>query len=354
MSLRCRMPALSWGLMARPCCAVKPTPFGSNRAFSSSVKTLRSQFILRASKGATDTPAISVQGSRSFSSALRFYATIKPQKSPIKTPIIKPKKVALPATKSIAELMKIKLEPKISYADTFAQKNAETLLYQAPSHSSFIISCYTGGLFCILYAGFSLSTKYTAPEGLAWWVPITYGSISVFMAAFGCYLMAGPARLVHRITAIPRQMNVLASVMSAETRSASNLHIEVLLRPILPFVRAKRVYAQPQNINLPHQLCPPEVRMSPRETRLKAAQEAEAKAREFAYDRSHILTSPFRHASQAIHGFLQSIGRSWHRGGFAKLGVNGYVYKLDVTGGWALDKGKALDHLITIKKRVPR
>jgi len=44
------------------------------------------------------------------------------------------------------------------------------------------------------------------------------------------------------------------------------------------------------------------------------------------------------------------LGRTWTREGFMKLRLKGQTYKLD-GGGWVLDRGKALDRLVTIKAR---
>jgi hypothetical protein len=40
------------------------------------------------------------------------------------------------------------------------------------------------------------------------------------------------------------------------------------------------------------------------------------------------------------------------REGFLKLRVKGRIYKLDISSGWALDKGKAIDRLATLKPKV--
>lgn len=66
-------------------------------------------------------------------------------------------------------------------------------------------------------------------------------------------------------------------------------------------------------------------------------------------DESHIMTRPFRHMSRAFYKMFKAISRTWSREGFLKLGVDGQIYKLDVSGGWALDEGKALDKLVKVK-----
>jgi len=81
---------------------------------------------------------------------------------------------------------------------------------------------------------------------------------------------------------------------------------------------------------------------------LSGKREEERRARVLAYDREHIMTAPFRHASRAFYELFKAVGRTWTREGFVKLGVKGRKYKFDVTSGWALDGGRALDRLATL------
>ena len=64
------------------------------------------------------------------------------------------------------------------------------------------------------------------------------------------------------------------------------------------------------------------------------------------------MSSPFRHMSRAFFQLFKAIGRTWSRDGFLKVEVKGSNYKLDVSGGWALDGGKGLDRLARLKPRL--
>ena len=70
--------------------------------------------------------------------------------------------------------------------------------------------------------------------------------------------------------------------------------------------------------------------------------EEERRRREFQYDKEHLMTAPFRHAGRAFSAAWQGVRRSFTKEGFAKVNIGGKQYKLDVTGGWALDGGRAL------------
>ncbi len=84
-----------------------------------------------------------------------------------------------------------------SFAETMALRPSPTLLYQAPSHTVYIVGSYVIGGFCLAYAGFNFYSHYLLPpEGLAPWVPIAFGGVCVFMTCFGTWLILAPARLV--------------------------------------------------------------------------------------------------------------------------------------------------------------
>ena len=175
------------------------------------------------------------------------------------------------------------------------------------------------------------------------------------MACFGGWLFLGPARLIRTITAIPRHAKSISFAAVGKT-SAPELQVEVVLRKMLPvpFFPARVLYAKPGELVLARPLLPPPSRrLTPEEELSRQLKLKEAAKAAHEYEKSHIMTSPFRHGSrafsQAFYNLFKAIGRTWTREGFLKVGVKGATYKLDVTGGWALDGGRALDRLSKIK-----
>lgn len=77
------------------------------------------------------------------------------------------------------------------------------------------------------------------------------------------------------------------------------------------------------------------------------ALEAEERRRQWEFDQSNIMTSPFRHMSRALFGAFKAMKQSWAREGFMRIQAKGQFYKMDISDGWALDGGKALDRLTT-------
>jgi len=81
--------------------------------------------------------------------------------------------------------------------------------------------------------------------------------------------------------------------------------------------------------------------------------DVEEARRRVAYDKEHLLTAPFRHMGRALARVWDGIVRSLLQSGFVKVRIHGSRYRMDIQGSWALDKGRALDRLVTIRDRNP-
>ncbi|CZR66197.1 uncharacterized protein PAC_16098 [Phialocephala subalpina] len=248
-----------------------------------------------------------------------------------------------------------------TYASTFAQKSHSTLLYEAPSHTAFIASNWGTALFCYSWAVFNYWGNYLyAPTGLSEWVPPAYLSVSVLMAGGGTYLALNSANIIRSITAIPPKASTGGDgaldprVVKNGTGGEEELQIEIILRKMfpIPFFPARKLYVKPEDIILPQQLAPPLPTTLTRGELREIQLEKERRKQELEYDRSHLLTSPFRHMNRAFFNAFRGIRRTWSREGFVKAEVKGKVYKLDIHGGWALDGGKALDRLVKVRPRL--
>lgn len=297
-------------------------------------------------------PSKSFQGPRFFTTSPLLQATKKARPPPTIKKALSNSRASLTPPKSTPQTTQAAPTYQ-SYATTLAQKLHPTLLYTAPSHTLFMWACYTGSGFCFSYAIVTFwSNSISPPDGLATWVPIALAGVSFFMAAFGTWLALGPARLIRTITAIPKSANALSTAVGKA--AAPELEIEVELRKMfpLPFFPARKIYVKPEEIILPLPLAPPPPKtLTPTELReIRIAEEAE-RQKLLEYERSHIMTSPFRHMNRAFFELFKAIGRTWHREGFMKVEVKGSSYKLDITGGWALDGGRALDRLCRVKPR---
>jgi hypothetical protein len=155
------------------------------------------------------------------------------------------------------------------------------------------------------------------------------------VSCVGGWLILGPTRLVKTITALP-------TPPLAPGRPGP-LNIQVELRKMLPvpFFPARKIIATPDEITFNHRLVAP---------RMPAAEKIEMEKEEYRKKKINseksILTLPFRQLNVLFYNLFKAAVRTWSREGFLELGIRSKVYKLDVTGGWALDEGRALDRLI--------
>lgn len=189
------------------------------------------------------------------------------------------------------------------------------------------------------------------PEDVSHWVP----KVFVFMAGIGVFaggwLVVGPRSIVRSITAIPRTMAI-----ATKGQVSSELQVEIELKKMfpLPFFPARRIYASPSDLTLATPLAQLGTRpLSNAEIqRVKEVRVLERK-RQVEYNRANLLTHPFKNMarglSKALFAFFAGTKRVIHKDGFTKFGVKGSDYKLDVTGGWVLDGGRAIDRLIKQK-----
>lgn len=235
----------------------------------------------------------------------------------------------------------------LSYASTLALKASPTILYQAPSHTGYILGCYGASAFCLVYAGWNFHANYLhPPEGLAPWIPIAFGGVCFLVAVFGGWLMLGPARLVNTITAMPMPV---PSASRAASNARPELRIDVQLRKMfpLPFFPARVISTRPEALSLNERLYAPSQERAPTPADRERLRQEQQRLHEI--EKTKIMSAPFRHASILFFNAFQSAKRVWTRAGFLELGVKGQVYKLDVSGGWALDEGRALDRLVQRK-----
>ena len=257
-----------------------------------------------------------------------------------------------------------------SYAEQLARKNAPTILYEAPSHFWLRVFSFAAGGFCMSYAAINYwSITLHPPEGVAWWVPHGFAVICVFMGAMGGYFVLGTAWVVRSIRAVPGGLlpagaakaggkapkaNTAAAVAGG---AASPIKLEITLSRVMPLLPARKLFASPEEVILPFKLAAtpmaqgvmPAKVLTGREQVLKAKAEAEARKAARKYELDHLMTAPFRHAGRGVSQLWSGARRALTREGFAKFQVKNTSYKLDITGGWALDNGRALDRLVSYR-----
>jgi hypothetical protein len=327
------------------------TPFAPIRSSLPRFFTTTSPFLRKPLPGATINKSASKLATRS---------SISPNKpalksSPLKTSSLKSTRSPPPSTPQLPAYQ--------SFTAKLAGLPTRTPLYLAPSHSLYIFASYFGAAFCLSYAGFNyLSQVAHPPPDLASWIPIAFGGICFLMAAFGGWLLMAPARLIKSITAVPAALSTAPKVagpgrsaVAAKTVGAAaaqpSLNIEVELRRMfpLPFFPARVITTTPNCLGLNAPIYYPPT--TPLTSAQRLALQKQQEAAQAAEREKSILLAPFRHLSQASYRLFKAISRSWTREGFLKLEVKGHgAYKLDITGGWALDEGRALDRICKVQR----
>ncbi|ELQ44429.1 hypothetical protein OOU_Y34scaffold00087g7 [Pyricularia oryzae Y34] len=275
----------------------------------------------------------------------------------------------------------------LSFAERLARLKEPAVLYRAPPHRFYRFSCYSSGLFCIMYVGYHYTTSVLyAPPDVTWWLPHAFAVIVAVMGVLGAYFITGAWRLVRVIRAVPRasgsalapagaatkpapQMRRTAAQRAAAAADAAATHqlpirLEVTATRLLPFFPPKVTLLEPADLVLPAQYVilrhmgehvkNPDLAKSKLGVReqLQAIKDAKARAvAEAEYDKRNLLTSPFRHMARAFGTMFRTLHRSLTRAGFVNVEAQGMKYKLDVMESWALEDGRALDRLVRVQER---
>ena len=102
-------------------------------------------------------------------------------KNSSKSPILKKSTLPVPSTNPSAYQ---------SFAQVLGLRQSPTLLYQAESHTWFIVSCYLVGGFCFTWAGINFRNQYLYPlQGTPPVLSTIMGGVCLCMVALGCWFM---------------------------------------------------------------------------------------------------------------------------------------------------------------------
>ena len=247
-------------------------------------------------------------------------------------------------------------KPNTSYLDQLAARG-RTTLYEAPSHFWFRTSSLCAAAFCVSYTVYQYWSSYLhPPEGLAWWVPHAFGVICVFVAASGTYFAMGTLRIIRTIEAVPTVAEALPrALLGKPAAQRPPIYILVHTQRMVPFLPTKKQPFWPEQVRLPFRMTEAVAAARPalpsaRDRLLARQAEREANEKRAQYDREHLMTVPFRDGKRAAGTAWNGISRAFFREGFAKIELGAWKYKIDVTGGWALDDGRAIDRVLSVKQ----
>ena len=267
--------------------------------------------------------------------------------------------------------------PLSTYAEQLGLRSAPTLLYQAPSHTWYRVITISLGVSFISYSVLNYWDIYlNAPKDIVWWVPYAFAGICAFMAAFGAYMFRGTHGIVRTIQAVPTARIQQLCGSSAASQAAALIQtagltpatapivLKLKVGRMVPVLPPRRRYVLPGALVLPTRLAAaglsesatgafgakPAAVPSLKDRVLSRRAEEERKRAAREYEMNHLMTAPFRHAGQGASTAWKHVMRAFSHEGFMRATeqATGKRHKIDITGGWALDNGRALDRLVTV------
>ncbi|KAK6194026.1 hypothetical protein LQW54_011875 [Pestalotiopsis sp. IQ-011] len=239
-----------------------------------------------------------------------------------------------------------------SYAQALAQRPGGAILYEGAGQKLFIVSSYMAGLACIGGATFNIIFNvYNPPPGVPEWTAYAFGSVGIMLATLGMNFMLKPSNIVRRIRVLPNEPAAAAAATRASYSAPQKIQIEILSRKLspVPGIPLKRTVAAPHDVVLSAKMYNPRPFGAAPES-VMAQEWAEKNKARAAYDKQNPGTAGFRSVSWAFSGFFHSIRRGLTGEGFAPIEVNGQRLKLDISQGFVLDDGKAMDRILKIKE----
>ncbi|EPE03489.1 hypothetical protein F503_06662 [Ophiostoma piceae UAMH 11346] len=340
----------------------RPSPYAKPE-FADSKSAVPSKIIVppsfpkRATKAQPATPS-----SQPGSATTTFAAPSSPSPATAARPLPKPFTTPVPLS---------------TYAEQLGLRSAPTLLYEAPSHTWYRFITISLGVTFITYSVLNYWDIYlNAPKDILWWVPYAFAGICAFMAAFGAYMFRGTHGIVRTIQAVPtariQQLcgNSAASQAAAIIKNAgltpetAPIVLELKVGRMVPVLPPRKRYVLPGALTLPTRLASaglsesatgafgakPAAVASLKDRVLSRRAEEERKRTAREYEMNHLMTAPFRHAGQGASTAWKHVMRAFSHEGFMRATeqTTGKRHKIDITGGWALDNGRALDRLVTV------
>ncbi|KAI1823567.1 hypothetical protein F4861DRAFT_314392 [Xylaria intraflava] len=238
---------------------------------------------------------------------------------------------------------------QVSFARRLAMRKQPTTLYEGARQTGFLISSYGATFFCLGSAAInSWFNVFNLPPGISSWVPVGFGVISFMFAVLGTIFAMRPTGIIRTIKILP--FAATQKEAAAPGATPQRVLIEVAVRRISPIpLPLKRMQVEPAQIVMVNPMQYRPVILSRDAMAAKKLEDAERRKAERQYELDHIMTAPFRDARRASSSIFSNLRRGLTGEGFAPVYINGFRYKLDIEGGYALEDGKALDRLVKIQ-----
>ncbi|KAI0023269.1 hypothetical protein F4780DRAFT_104619 [Xylariomycetidae sp. FL0641] len=237
--------------------------------------------------------------------------------------------------------------PGLGYARRLAQKPIPTTVYEVGPQKGFLVSSYAAGTSLYIAGAINAWVNvYQIPEGVPWWLPPTFGAVTVGMASLGAMFSMIPSSIIQSIKILPSRSAKGAQTTNA-AREAGTVQLEVVYRPSspIPGLPFQRLQIEPDEMVLLTRTEQQAPKLSGAELLQQEKEEQERIKARKQYEMDHLMTAPFRHAAWAMRTLFGTVRRGITGEGFAYVYIRGIRYKLDLEGGFALEGGQALYRL---------
>ncbi|KAK1640415.1 hypothetical protein BDP81DRAFT_280170, partial [Colletotrichum phormii] len=279
-----------------------------------------------------------------------------------KPPPPPPPKSPLPSTNPATTTSPVGGTAGSSYAlaTHLAQRPQPTVLYEAASHLWMKLSAWSAATMFYCYAGINYYfTLLNPPPDLAFWVPHAFAFICVATAGFGSYFLFNARNIVKLIRAVPTASLLKPTAGKAAAAAADVLPLGVTSAKATPIVleitcerilpgTPKKLLVAPEQVRIPGRIYTPFIAPTPAMERAAARQKKVQAKADWEYDKNHLMTTPIRHASKGFKAAWYGVRRAITKEGFMRMEAGGDKLKLDVSTGWALDDGRAIDRLVKV------
>ncbi|KAI0480402.1 hypothetical protein GGR56DRAFT_626037 [Xylariaceae sp. FL0804] len=243
----------------------------------------------------------------------------------------------------------------VGFAQRLAQKANPTTLYELAPQKTFLAGSFSAAFTCWSAAAWHfLAVLPTIPKEAAWWVPLPYGCETLFMAFMGARFGMMPANMIKSIKVLPAShlTKTSASNNRKPAFQESDVRLEIRVRRAwpIPGLPPKTLIVAPHEVVMKARMYNREPWVSPKEKMLQRQKEEERRKAERQHTMDHLMTSPFRDFYKVWRRFFNAFKNGMTGEGAAPIYIKDTKYKLDITDGYVLDEGQALDRIVRIEE----
>ena len=240
-----------------------------------------------------------------------------------------------------------------AFLKSLSSKPTPTTLYEAPSHFWFYFGCWTSGLSILAWTAVTGPGAVLQPDGVPEWVGYVFGASYLLLGSMGLYLITKTPRIVASIRMLPAPASTVSASALVGSAAAGSVtqapRIEVRVKRMVPFMQPKVIVTSLQNTTLRSRFSLPTEYVPELKRQQLQRIEVQRQQQLWRFDKENLLTMPFRRLWRGCASLFTGVKYAWTDMGFGMIKVDGKVYKVDVTRGFAHDGFRTLERLVPIE-----